>query len=171
MAMSAHVRRLRAAMGTELLVLPSVTGIVFDDRNRILLVRQTESGLWGAPGGAVDPVEIPADAVVREVWEETGLYTKPLRLLGVYGGPSCLVTYPNGDRTIYVMTVFECAVLGGTLRERSDETNAAAFVSTSELEAYEISEWVRHVVPGLYDRSRTAFFEAPSWQPPLTGAA
>ena len=67
MAMSAHVRRLRAAMGTELLVLPSVTGIVFDDRNRILLVRQTESGLWGAPGGAVDPVEIPADAVVREV--------------------------------------------------------------------------------------------------------
>jgi 8-oxo-dGTP pyrophosphatase MutT (NUDIX family) len=171
MAMSAHVRRLRAAMGTELLVLPSVTGIVFDDRNRILLVRQTESGLWGAPGGAVDPDEIPADAVVREVWEETGLYTKPLRLLGVYGGPSCLVTYPNGDRTIYVMTVFECAVLGGALRERSDETSAAAFVSASELEAYEISGWVRHVVPGLYDRSRTAFFEAPRWQPPLTGAA
>lgn len=71
----------------------------------------------------------------------------------------------------YVVTVFECAVLGGTLRERSDETNAAAFVSASELEAYEISGWVRHVVPGLYDRSRTAFFEAPSWQPPLTGAA
>jgi ADP-ribose pyrophosphatase YjhB (NUDIX family) len=170
MAMSPHVRRLRAAMGTELLVLPSVTGIIFDDRNRILLVRQTESGLWSAPGGAVDPEELPADAVVREVWEETGLFTKPQQLLGVYGGPRCLVTYANGDRTIYVMTVFECTVLGGSLRERSDETSAAAFVAASELDAYETSGWVRHVVPGLYDRSRAAYFEAPSWQPPLTGA-
>jgi ADP-ribose pyrophosphatase YjhB (NUDIX family) len=170
MAMSAHVRRLRAAMGTELLVLPSVTGIIFDDENRILLVRQTESGLWSAPGGAVDPEEQPADAVVREVWEETGLHTKPQRLLGVYGGPPCLVTYPNGDRTTYVMTVFECTVLGGTLRERSDETSAAAFVAASELDSYETSGWVRHIVPGLYDRSRSAYFEAPSWQPPRTGA-
>jgi hypothetical protein len=47
-----------------LLVLPSVTGIIFDDQNRILLVRQTESGLWSAPG-AVDPEEMPADAVVQ----------------------------------------------------------------------------------------------------------
>src|SRR6185503_15264313 len=107
MAMSPHVRRLRAAVGSELLVLPSVTGIVFDDRNRILLVLQTESGVWVAPGGAVDPEETPADAVVREVWEETGLQTTPVRLLGVYGGPSCLVTYPNGDRTAYVISVFE----------------------------------------------------------------
>ena len=108
-------------------------------------------------------------AVVREVWE-TGLLTKTHRLLGVYGGPPCLVTYPNGDRTIYVMTVFECTVLGGTLRERSDETSALAFVAASELGAYETSGWVRHIIPGLYDRSRAAYFEAPSWQPPLRGA-
>jgi len=167
MAMSPHVRRLRAALGTELLVLPSVTGIVFDNRNRILLVRQAESGMWSAPGGAVDPEETPADAVVREVWEETGLYTNPIRLLGVYGGPSCLVTYPNGDRTIYVMTVFECEVRGGTLRASSDETTAAAFVAADELSAYPTSTWVQHILPGLYDRSRAAHFEAPSWQPPF----
>ncbi len=170
MAMSAHVRRLRAALGSELLVLPSVTGIVFDDENRILFVRQTESGLWSPPGGAVDPEEIPADAVVREVWEETGLHARPVRLLGVHGGPACLVTYSNGDRTIYVMTVFECAVLGGSLRACSDETNAAAFVSFSELPTYRTSDWVRHVIPGLYDRSKAAYFEAPTWQPPLTTA-
>jgi ADP-ribose pyrophosphatase YjhB (NUDIX family) len=167
MAMSPHVRRLRAALGTELLVLPSVTGIVFDNRNRILLVRQAESGVWSAPGGAVDPAETPTDAVVREVWEETGLYTNPIRLLGVYGGPSCLVTYPNGDRTSYVMTVFKCAVRGGMLRASSDETTAAAFVAADELSAYPTSAWVQHILPGLYDRSRAAHFEAPSWQPPL----
>lgn len=166
MAMSPHVRRLRAALGSELLVLPSVTGIVYDERDRILLVCQRESGVWTAPGGAVDPEEIPADAVVREVWEETGLYTKPVRLLGVYGGPQCLVTYPNGDRTIYVMTAFECAVIGGALTGRSDETTDAKFVAVDELASYPTSTWVRHVLPGLYDRSRTAYFEPARWRPP-----
>ena len=166
MAMSQHVRRLRAALGSELLVLPSVTGIVYDERDRILLVRQSAGGVWSAPGGSVDPNETPADAVVREVWEETGLYIDPIRLLGVYGGPACVVTYPNGDRTAYVMTVFECTVRGGTLCATSDETTAAAFVGASELSRYRTSPWVQHVLPGLYDRSRSGHFDAPSWQPP-----
>jgi ADP-ribose pyrophosphatase YjhB (NUDIX family) len=166
MAMSPHVRRLRAALGSELLVLPSVTGIVFDERDRILLVRQSDGDVWSAPGGSVDPEETPADAVVREVWEETGLHTAPVRLLGVYGGPSCVVTYPNGDRTAYVMTVFECEVRGGILRATSDETSAAAFVASAELSRYRTSTWVRHVLPGLYDRSRSGHFEPPSWRPP-----
>ena len=166
MAMSPHVRRLRAALGSELLVLPSVTGIVYDERDRILLVRQSAGAVWTAPGGAVDPEETPADAVVREVWEETGLTTVPVRLLGVYGGPSCVVTYPNGDRTAYVMTVFECEARGGTLRGTSDETTAAAFVGAAELPRYHTSPWVRHVLPGLYDRSRSGHFDAPSWRPP-----
>ena len=166
MAMSPHVRRLRAALGSELLVLPSVTGIVYDERDRILLVRQSAGGVWSAPGGSVDPNETPADAVVREVWEETGLYIAPVRLLGVYGGSSCVVTYPNGDRTAYVMTVFECEVRSGVLRGSSDETTAAAFVGATELSRYRTSPWVQHVLPGLYDRSRSGHFDAPSWQPP-----
>src|SRR5262249_58543013 len=118
-----------------------------------------------APGGCVDPGEIPSDAVVREVWEETGLFTAPVRILGVYGGPPCLVTYANGDRTEYVMTVFECEVRGGSLRA-SDETTDAAFVSANELSLYDASPWVRRVLPGLYDRSRSGHFEPPSWRPP-----
>jgi 8-oxo-dGTP pyrophosphatase MutT (NUDIX family) len=166
MAMSPHVRRLRAALGSELLLLPSVTGIVYDERDRILLVRQSADGVWSAPGGSVDPHETPADAVVREVWEETGLYITPLRILGVYGGPSCVVTYPNGDRTAYVMTVFECEKRGGTLRGASDETTDAAFVGATELLTYRTSPWVQHILPGLYDRSRSGHFDAASWSPP-----
>jgi ADP-ribose pyrophosphatase YjhB (NUDIX family) len=166
MAISPHVRRLRAALGSELLVLPSVTGMIFDTHDRVLLVRQTEGGVWSAPGGAVDPEETPADAVVREVWEETGLFVRPVRILGVYGGAPCLVMYPNGDRTVYVMTVFECQVRGGELRGTSDETTAAAFVAGGDLSSYQTSPWVQHVLPGLYDRSRVGHFDAPIWQPP-----
>jgi 8-oxo-dGTP pyrophosphatase MutT (NUDIX family) len=167
MAMSPHVRRLRAALGSELLILPSVTGIVFDERDRILLVRQSDGDVWSAPGGSIDPNKTPADAVVREVWEETGLYTVPVRLLGVYGGPVCVVTYPNGDRTAYIMTVFECEVRSGSLRA-SDETTSAAFVGALELSGYRTSPWVRHILPALYDRSRSGHFEAPSWHPPIS---
>jgi 8-oxo-dGTP pyrophosphatase MutT (NUDIX family) len=168
MGMSPHVRRLRDAVGSDLLVLPSATGIIFDEESRILLVRQTESGVWSAPGGSVDPSETPADAVVREVWEETGLHTTPVRILGVYGGPPCLVTYPNGDRTEYVMTVFECEICGGALRPGSDETTEAAFVSEHELWRYPTSSWVQHVLPRLYDRSRSGHFDPPTWRPPQT---
>jgi 8-oxo-dGTP pyrophosphatase MutT (NUDIX family) len=166
MSMSPHVRLLREALGSELLVLPSVIGIVFDAAGRILLVRQRPLGLWTTPGGSVDPGETPADAVVREVWEETGLYAVPLRILGVYGGPSCLVTYPNGDRTEYVATAFECEVRGGVLRADSDETDAAAFVARDELASYCTSGWVRQIVPGLFDRSRSGHFQPPTWRPP-----
>ena len=165
MAISPYVRRLREALGTELLVLPSVTGILFDAEDRILLVRQADSGVWSAPGGVVEANEAPADAVVREVWEETGLETTPTRLLGVYGGPPCVVTYPNGDRTSYVMIVFECAVRSGTLRAQSDETTAAAYIAADELPALRTSPWVRHVLSGLYDRSRFAHFEPVRWRP------
>jgi ADP-ribose pyrophosphatase YjhB (NUDIX family) len=134
--MSPHLRRLRAVLGSELLLLPSVTGIVFDGSDRILLVRQHEDGVWSTPGGCIEPDESPADAVVREVWEETGLYTDPTRLLGVYGGPEFVVTYPNGDRAAYIMSVFECEVRGGTLLSASDETSAAAFVGAAELPGY-----------------------------------
>ena len=164
--MSPHLRRLRAVLGSDLLLLPSVTGIIFDAQDRILLVRQSADGVWSAPGGSMEPGEAPADAVVREVWEETGLYTAPIRLLGIFGGPECAVTYPNGDRTAYVMSVFECAVRGGALREASDETSAAAFVSAAELSSYRTSLWVPHILPGLYNRSRSAHFEPPRWSPP-----
>jgi len=146
-------------------VLPSVAGIVFDDQRRILLVQHSDGGVWSAPGGSIDPLETPADAVVREVWEETGLYTAPVHLLGVYGGPSCVVTYPNGDRTAYVISVFECEVRGGTLHADSDETTAAAFVAAAELSGYRTSPWVQHVLPRLYDRARGAHFDPPSWRP------
>lgn len=165
MAMSPHVARLRAAVGSELLVLPSACGVVYDEEGRILLVRHVNGGIWSVPGGCIDPEEAPADAVAREVWEETGLEVEPVRVLGVFGGPECVIEYANGDRTSYVVTAFECELRGGRLDAHSDETDGAAFVGPSELASYRTSAWVARYLPQLYRRPDGLFVPA-AWRPP-----
>lgn len=55
----------------------------------ILVVRHVEPTrtYWTLPGGGIEAGETPADAAVREVWEETGLRVRVARLLweGTYG--------------------------------------------------------------------------------------
>lgn len=91
MPMSAYLRDLRARVGTTRLLLPSVTGVVRDVAGRVLLVQQHDDQRWSTPGGAIEPDETPANAVVREVWEETGLLVAPVRVLGVYAGTDFVV--------------------------------------------------------------------------------
>lgn len=49
----------------------------------ILMVRHVEPtrSYWTLPGGGVEAGETPAEAAVREMWEETGLRVKAVRLL------------------------------------------------------------------------------------------
>jgi ADP-ribose pyrophosphatase YjhB (NUDIX family) len=158
MAISPYVARLRALVGRDLLMLPSAAGIVYDDEGRVLFVRQRPDGVWSTPGGSLEPEETPAEGAVREVREETGLETAVVRLLGVIGGPSFVVEYPNGDRSQYLSTVFECAVIGGTLRPDHDEVSEVAFLSLDEARAVITQPWLLDALPKIYARSVEAFY-------------
>ena len=110
MPMSEYVQSIRNRIGTDLLLLPGVTAIIRDGE-RFLLARHAHSGLWSLIGGGVEPGEEPADAVVREVLEETGARVQITGILGAYGGPPLEVEYPNGDRVNYITTAYECRIL------------------------------------------------------------
>jgi 8-oxo-dGTP pyrophosphatase MutT (NUDIX family) len=59
------------------------------DGDRILLLRHRKLGMWLPPGGHVDPNELPDEAAVREVLEETGVVAE---LVGERGLP---LDYPR----------------------------------------------------------------------------
>lgn len=109
-------------VGTALLQVPSVGAIIHDAEGRILLQRRSSDGSWSLPAGAIDPGETPAEAVVREVWEETGLHVRPARLAALFSGDRFRHTYENGDRVEYMIALFECDVVGGALQGQDDET-------------------------------------------------
>src|SRR2546428_4821725 len=99
-----------------MLIRPGVSAIILTPEG-LLLQRRSDNGLWGLPGGAVEPGESVSEAVIREVREETGLEVAPLRLVGVYSAPAIgqVVTYPDGNVIHYVSASFECRIVGGAL--------------------------------------------------------
>jgi len=165
MPMSNYARRVRSKVGNDFLLMPSVTALVFDERRRVLLVRPSHrESVWVAPGGAVDPDEQPQDAVVREVWEETGLLVEPTELRGVFGGPEYRVWYANGDEVGYMMAVYECHVTGGALRVDGDEIAEARYFTASELGQVTLSRWARIVVPQMI-ATRGPWLPPVTWKP------
>jgi mutator protein MutT len=135
MPIAPHIKRLREFVGTDLLMLPGVAAVVRDADGRVLLHRRADDGNWSLPAGAIDPGETPATAVVREVEEETGLHVRPDRLLGAFGWPRLRHRYPNGDVAEYLIVVFRCVIVGGTLEARDGESIGFRWCTREELAA------------------------------------
>jgi ADP-ribose pyrophosphatase YjhB (NUDIX family) len=147
MGIAPHIARLRAFVGHEMLLLPSVSVLPVDEEGRLLLVRHAghQDG-WGILGGAVDPGESPAETAVREAREEIGVGVTLTRLLDVLGGPDCAVTYPNGDRVAYVTAVYEATIVEGDPTPSDDELSDVAWFAKEELPSLTLSRFTRAVL-------------------------
>lgn len=144
MGIAAHIARLRAVVGHELLLLPSVSVLPVDGARRVLLVRHAghDDG-WGTLGGAVEPGESPAAAAVREAREEISANIQIVRLLDVLGGPEYEVRYPNGDRVAYVTAVYEARIISGSPALGDGELSQIAWFAGEELAALPLSGFAR----------------------------
>lgn len=128
MAISTYLKGVRATFGKGLLLMPAVGAVIHDDEGNMLIVYTTDD-MWGTPGGGVDPGEHPAEAVVREVFEEVGLIVVPERVLSVHLHH---VAYPNGDVIDYTVLVFRCTALEGDLVAHDGEVVRWEWVEPSE---------------------------------------
>lgn len=149
MPMSPFLAKIREKIGGDLIMLPSVSGFVFDDEGRLLLARHGDVGLWAAPGGGVDPDERPEDAVVRELQEELGIDIEVRGLIGVYGGPEFRTRYPNGHEVGYVIAAYGCALAPGSGLPRPDgvEISDYRWVPEADLPELDTTPWTPGVAP------------------------
>ncbi|TLQ47357.1 NUDIX hydrolase [Streptomyces marianii] len=115
------IREIRTTAGHQLLFLPGVSAVVFDDGGRVLLGRRADTGKWSIIGGIPEPGEQPATAAVREVYEETAVRCVPERIVLVqtFARP---VTYPNGDRCQFMDVCLRCRAVGGEARVNDEES-------------------------------------------------
>jgi ADP-ribose pyrophosphatase YjhB (NUDIX family) len=141
--MPAHIARLRAVVGHDLLLLPSVSVLPIDQAGRLLLIRHTGHHGWAVLGGAVEIGESPAEAAVRETREEIGVEVRLTGLLDVLGGPDYEVRYPNGDRVAYVTAVYQAQITGGSPAADGGEICEVAWFTTAELPGLDLNRFTR----------------------------
>jgi 8-oxo-dGTP pyrophosphatase MutT (NUDIX family) len=133
MAISDYLRAVRARVGHDLVLLPAVSVLIWDDDGRLLLMRAADTGRWQTIGGMVDPDESPWDAARREALEESGLTVRLDRLRAALGGPGYRVHYPNGDLCSYVSIVFDASVESGEPTLDDDEVAELRWFRLPEL--------------------------------------
>jgi ADP-ribose pyrophosphatase YjhB (NUDIX family) len=154
--MPAHVARLRAVIGHELLLLPSVSILPVDERGRVLLVRHAGDRQWAVLGGVVELGEAPAQTAVREAREEIGVDVRIRGLVDVLGGPDFEVTYPRGDRAAYVTAVFEVEIVNGSVMVDQEEVDEAQWFSLDQLHALNLNQFSRALLTHIGHLPRPA---------------
>ncbi len=133
--MGDYIRELRALVGHRPLVMAAAGVVVLDQEGRVLLLRRSDDGAWGLPGGAMEPGESAEETASRETMEETGLTVGRLDLFGVFSGPEMAHTYPNGDQVHIVSVVFSAREWQGRPFPADGENLETRFFGPSELPA------------------------------------
>jgi 8-oxo-dGTP diphosphatase len=116
-------------------VIPCVGAVVTDEQGRLLMIQRGHdpgAGLWSIPGGRIEPGETDAQALVREMLEETNLQVKVGKLIG-------RVQRQGLGGAVIDIRDYAATVTGGTLRA-GDDAAGARWVATAELAGLDVTE-------------------------------
>ena len=116
-----------------------VGGVVWRD-DKVLLVQRAHNpgkGTWTIPGGYVDQDERLEDAVVREIYEETGVKSEPVSVLALRDRP--------GDRhDLYV--AFLMRDLGNSPQGDQDEVKSLGFFTWEDCQSLPLADLSKSII-------------------------
>jgi 8-oxo-dGTP diphosphatase len=120
-----------------------VGAVIKDEQGRLLLIKRGHepgAGLWSLPGGRVEPGETDAEALVREMREETGLVVEAGRLVGS-------VRRPAGDGDVLDIRDYAATVIGGMLSPGDDAADAR-WVDAEDFGRLPVTEGLAEILTG-----------------------
>jgi len=107
-------------------------GAIFNDEGHLLLIKRSDNGKWGLPGGYAEVNRSPQDNLYRELREETGLEVEIISLVDVYHVlPGQFDWQPH---TVYSL-VYLCRATAGELTPSHETPEVGYFDHTT------ISDW------------------------------
>lgn len=120
-----YILDLREKVGKERLWISAVEGMVENEEGKILLAKRKDDGLWSMVAGIIEPGEQPADAIKREVKEETGVECDPVFIANLQSMDEPKV-YPNGDEILALNILFYCSAAGRQIPSCPDGENESS---------------------------------------------
>jgi 8-oxo-dGTP pyrophosphatase MutT (NUDIX family) len=127
-----YIMDLRKNVGTRPLIMAGACVVVIHN-NSILFERRTDNGMWGLPGGSLEPGETMEQVARRELFEETGLHANKLELLDVFSGQELYYKYPHGDEVYNVVAAYICKEFDGVINHDESEVAELRFFVIEEL--------------------------------------
>jgi 8-oxo-dGTP pyrophosphatase MutT (NUDIX family) len=124
-----YILELRKLVGHRPLLMVGTATLIVDAANRLLMMKRSDNGSWGLPGGGVELGEELKTAAARELREEAGLEADQLDLFGIFSGPEFFYRYPNGDEVYGLMIVYLVQAWHGDVCLNDEHTEWGWFVA------------------------------------------
>lgn len=146
-----YILQLRQYVGHRPILLVGAGIFVLDQQDRLLLMKRSDNGCWGIPGGATEPGEVLEEAAKRETWEETGIEIGEISLFGVFSGPELYYKYPNGDEVYNVSIIYLSHDWRGEIKTNEEHTEWKWFA------AQEIPDDISPPIKPIIEQFKSAF--------------
>jgi 8-oxo-dGTP pyrophosphatase MutT (NUDIX family) len=150
-----HYHELNAPRANTIKV--AVSAFVLDEQARLLMIRRTDNDLYSIPGGGQEVGETVAQALTRELREETGIDVDVIDLIGIYSDPDHVISYNDGEVRQEFSICFHARPISGELRT-SDESPEVLWVSRDKLESLNIHPSIRLRIEHGYANREHPYF-------------
>jgi ADP-ribose pyrophosphatase YjhB (NUDIX family) len=136
----------------------AVGAVVSNEKNEILLVQRSDSGVWLYPTGWADIGYSPVEVAIKEVYEETGIHCEPLSLISIVDGMRQGFT-----RIPLYSMVFHCRATGGELQAHPLETSDVGWFSRDSLPhpLAGLERWVNNAFDAIEGQIKPVEFDPP----------
>ncbi|MBR9844448.1 MAG: NUDIX domain-containing protein [Rhodobacteraceae bacterium] len=150
---------LRQLVGPRPLLAMGARALINDGEGRFLILRRSDSGDWGLPGGSMELGESLLDVVHREAFEETNLRLRDVQAFGLSSDPVIEQhTYPNGDKVQNISLLAHGFAQKGLPRSNDGEAFEFRFAKPKDIDPAHFvkteyptfAHWERFCETGLF---------------------